>query len=137
MYNEDVARTMEMVWGQAYEAIKDSAKRADYHNYQDAKLIETLVKTMHYAACAGAAEPEYSQAAGPYVPVYDAGSSYQRRDSMGRYSSTGSMGGGYGYAGRRGYSRGSLMDHIEELMGEARTDQERQALERLRKDLDR
>ncbi len=50
---------------------------------------------------------------------YGRGASY-RRDSRGRYARD-------GYA-RDGYSRSSMVDHLEDMMGEAATEREREAL---------
>lgn len=53
--------------------------------------------------------------------TYGHGSSYARtRDPMGRYSGT--------YT--RNYSRGSLLEHLEDMMGEASNDREREELKR-------
>lgn len=80
---------------------------------------------------------EMMEDVGDYSSRYDddmamRGSSYARkRDSMGRYART-----GYGerYSGRRRYSRAEakddMIEQIEEMMADATTEKERQALER-------
>ena len=66
---------------------------------------------------------------------YDRDNSYRgrRRDSRGRYSRDGGGGDG-GYSRRGGYSRDGgkqrMMEQLEELMGSASSEQERQAIRR-------
>lgn len=73
---------------------------------------------------------DYSQRA--YDMSEDYGSSYarRRRDSMGRYASRTDG----RYSGRRRYSRAEakddMIEQIEEMMADATTEKERQALER-------
>ena len=55
---------------------------------------------------------------------YGHGASY-RRDSRGRYARDGYARDGYSSTG---YSRSSMVDHLEEMMGEASTNREREAL---------
>lgn len=64
----------------------------------------------------------------------EGGNSYaRRRDSMGRYSRND----GYSMRGRRGYSRGGdMMEHIDAMMDEAETDEQREAVRRFKKQLE-
>ena len=65
----------------------------------------------------------------------EGGNSYRgrNRDSMGRYSRKN----GYSMRGRRGYSRGDdLMEHVEAMMDEAETDEQREAVRRFKKQLE-
>ncbi len=55
---------------------------------------------------------------------YGRGASY-RRDSRGRYARDSYARDGYSSTG---YSRSSMVDHLEEMMGEASTEREREAL---------
>lgn len=76
---------------------------------------------------------------GDYSRNYDeGGNSYRgrRRDSMGRYSREG-RGGNRG--GRGGYSRngGDLMEHMDMMMEEAETPQEKELIRRFKKELER
>lgn len=75
---------------------------------------------------------------GRYGDNYDHGNSYRgrRRDSMGRYSREG-RGGDRG--GRGGYSRngGDLMEHMEMMMEEAKTPQERELIKRFKRELEK
>lgn len=66
---------------------------------------------------------------------YDGGNSYRgrKRDSMGRYSRD-----GYSRRGR-GYSRDGgedLMEHVDKMMEEAETPQERELIKRFKKQLE-
>lgn len=77
------------------------------------------------------AEQGYSQRHAPYYPYsMDGGNSYQRRDSMGRYSRNNSYrGNGNSYNGN--YSRnGDIVDRLESMMNEAQTEREREAIRR-------
>lgn len=65
------------------------------------------------------------------------GNSYagRRRDSMGRYSRDDGM--SYRGGRRGGYSRGGgLMEHIDMMMDEAETDEQREAVRRFKKQLE-
>lgn len=69
---------------------------------------------------------------GRYGDNYDHGNSYRGRlrDSMGRYS---------GRSERRDYSRnggGNLMGHIDKMMDEAETSEERKIIERFKRELE-
>lgn len=72
---------------------------------------------------------------------YDRDNSYRgrRRDSRGRYSRDGRDDGGYSRRG--GYSRDGgrdrMMDHLEQMMGEASSETERQAIRRCMEQLER
>ena len=61
---------------------------------------------------------------------YNEGGNSYRRDSMGRYSRDD----GYSMRGRR-YSRGGMMEHIDMMMEEADTDEQREAIKRFKKQL--
>lgn len=75
---------------------------------------------------------------GRYGDNYDHGNSYRgrRRNSMGRYSREG-RGGDRG--GRGGYSRngGDLIEHMDMMMEEAETPQEKELIRRFKKELER
>ena len=91
---------------------------------------------------------EYSQAGdwearGRFGDMYsrEGGNSYagRRRDSMGRYSREGDgMRGGNSYrGGRGGYSRdGGMMEHVDMMMDEAETDEQRDMIRRFKKQLE-
>lgn len=70
------------------------------------------------------------EAHGGYYRDYDRGSSYRRRDSMGRYA-----GDGYamGYQRTGGYSGGTMQDHLDAMMREAKTEEERRMIEEMRR----
>lgn len=59
---------------------------------------------------------------GMYSRNYDRGSSYRERDSMGRYAS-------------RGYSGGTMEEHLDAMMRDARTEEERRMIEDMRRKL--
>lgn len=79
------------------------------------------------------------EARGRFGDVYsqDGGNSYagRRRDSMGRYSRDGGDMRGNSYRGGR-YSRGGVMEHIQEMMGEAETEEQREAIKRFRREME-
>ncbi len=63
------------------------------------------------------------------------GNSY-RRDSMGRYSREGGYEDGMSQRrGRRGYSRGGMMEHVDAMMDEAENEEQREAIRRFKKQL--
>lgn len=68
----------------------------------------------------------------------DGGNSYvgRRRDSMGRYSREDGMMRGNSYAHGGRYSRGGMMEHLQEMMGEADTDEQREAIKRFRREME-
>lgn len=57
--------------------------------------------------------------------AYDQGSSYRHRDSMGRYARD-------GYP-RDGYSGGSMQEHLDAMLRDARTEEERRMIEDMRR----
>ena len=98
-----------------------------------ADTIKNLCKIQGYEE-EGYSERSYAQRGGSYDGgSYARGSSYQRRDSMGRYSRDNSYARG-GRGGRGGYSRDeekeTMREQIEELMESANNEKERQALQR-------
>ena len=74
---------------------------------------------------------------GRYGDNYDHGNSYargRRRDSMGRYSGrSGDRGGRGGYS----HNGGDLMEHMDMMMEEAETPQEKELIRRFKKELER
>lgn len=65
----------------------------------------------------------------------EGGNSYRRnRDSMGRYSRDDGYRDGNSMRGRR-YSRGGMMEHIDMMMDEADTEEQREAIRRFKKQL--
>lgn len=65
----------------------------------------------------------------------EGGNSYRRnRDSMGRYSRDDGYRDGNSMRGRR-YSRGGMMEHVDAMMEEADTDEQREAIRRFKKQL--
>ena len=71
----------------------------------------------------------------------EGGNSYggRRRDAMGRYSRDGGMydDGMSRRMSRRGYSRGGdMMEHVDAMMDEAETDEQREAVRRFKKQLE-
>lgn len=73
----------------------------------------------------------------------ETGNSYggRRRDSMGRYSRDGGMGGSYrggnSQRGGRGYSRGGdMMEHVEMMEDMAETPEQKEAVRRFKKQLE-
>lgn len=64
---------------------------------------------------------------GTYSRDYDRGSSYRRtRDGMGRYASR-------AYPMDSGYSGGTMMEHLDAMMREARTEDERRMIEDMKR----
>ncbi len=65
----------------------------------------------------------------------EGGNSYRRnRDSMGRYSRDDGYRDGNSMRGRR-YSRGGMMEHVDAMMEEADTEEQREAIRRFKKQL--
>lgn len=64
-------------------------------------------------------------ARGNYSRDYERGSSY-RRDAMGRYSSR-------GYSRDGGYSGGTMEEHLDAMMRDARSEDERRMIEEMRR----
>ena len=65
----------------------------------------------------------------------EGGNSYRRnRDSMGRYSRDDGYRDGNSMRGRR-YSRGGMMEHVDAMMEEADTEEQRDAIRRFKKQL--
>lgn len=56
------------------------------------------------------------------TPAYDRGSSYRHRDSMGRYA-------------RDGYPGGTMQEHLDAMLRDARTEEERRMIEDMRRKL--
>lgn len=67
---------------------------------------------------------------------YNEGGNSYRRDSMGRYSRDDGMSyrDGNSMRGRR-YSRGGMMEHVDAMMEEADTEEQREAIKRFKKQL--
>ena len=131
--------TMEMVCARAEEALRETARKADFMKPGDVEVLKDLVGLMYKCEClledgggysgnyysysreggSGMMGGEYSRASNNY----EGGSSYaRRRDSMGRYS-------------RRGYSRDGVMDHLDAMMQEADTEEKREKIRRFREQL--
>lgn len=72
------------------------------------------------------------EARGGYYRDYDRGSSYRRRDSMGRYARDGYAMDGYARTGG-GYSGGTMQEHLDAMLRDAKTEDERRMIEDMRR----
>ncbi len=136
------------------DILADSVKELD--SYKEGRLkmneleaIKMITSSVdHISAACEREEDGYSQAGdwearGRFGDMYsrEGGNSYagRRRDAMGRYSREGDgMRGGNSYrGGRGGYSRdGGMMEHVDMMMDEAETDEQRDMIRRFKKQLE-
>lgn len=73
------------------------------------------------------------EARGGYYRDYDRGSSYRHRDSMGRYARDGyPRDEGYARTGG-GYSGGTMQEHLDAMLRDAKTEDERRMIEDMRR----
>lgn len=129
------------------DTLKDG--RLKMNELEAIKMIASAVD--HIGAACEREEGGYSQAGdwearGRFGDQYaregynEGGNSYRRnRDSMGRYSREGGMydDGMSRRMSRRGYSRGGdMMEHVDAMMDEAETDEQREAVRRFKKQLE-
>lgn len=111
------------------KTLRDMRQDGALHDYRKADHVKALFSILAKAKCltedggySGAGEWE---ANGMYGRDYDRGSSY-RRDSMGRYTSR-------GYSRDGGYSGGTMQDHLDAMLRDARTEEERRMIEDMRR----
>lgn len=124
---DDIARKDEMSAGdlEAVHKLTDTIKNID--------KIMILDETNEYSMAG-----DWEAMGRGHFGDYDRGNSYargERRDSRGRYSREGRGGRG----GRRGYSRDGgddLIEHVDRMMDEAETSQERELIKRFKKQLE-
>ena len=130
------------------DTLKDG--RLKMNELEAIKMIASAVD--HIGAACEREEGGYSQAGdwearGRFGDQYaregynEGGNSYggRRRDAMGRYSREGGMydDGMSRRMSRRGYSRGGdMMEHVDAMMDEAETDEQREAVRRFKKQLE-
>ena len=118
--------TMEMVCGIAGKALRDVAREVDMTKPGDAELVKNLMSTIYKAECMTGGEGGYSRSGEWYADgnysrnSYDRGTSYARRR---------------GYSRRDMYSRGSLMEHIDAMMKDAETEEEREKIRRFKEQM--
>lgn len=94
--------------------------------YKLTDTIKNMIKIDMYEEGGGYSGDGEWTANGMYSRAYDRGSSYRRsRDSMGRYSSRDYPMGGY--------SGGTMQEHLDAMMRDARTDEERRMIEDMRR----
>lgn len=110
-----------------YMAEKNELSSTDLdRSYKIMDVIKNIYKIDMYESGGYSGDGEWN-AGGTYSRDYDRGSSY-RRDSMGRYSSR-------GYSRDGGYSGGTMEDHLDAMMRDARTEDERRMIEDMRRKL--
>lgn len=119
--------TIEMVCGIAGKALRDVAREVDLTKPGDAELVKNLMSTIYKADCLAGDDDGYSRtgdwyAQGNYSRMnnYDGGSSYARRR---------------GYSRRGMYSRDSMMEHLDAMMQEAETDDQREKIRRFKEQM--
>lgn len=95
--------------------------------YKLTDVIKNIYKIDMYEEGGYSGDGEW-MANGVYSRDYDRGSSYRRtRDSMSRYASRAyPMDGG-------GYSGGTMMEHLDAMMRDARTEEERRMIEDMKR----
>lgn len=141
--------TLDEMWdivSEHIEEITDDMKKKGVTR-DNLMLADTATHTLKNI-CAVDSDDGYSQAGdwearGRFGDMYardggEGGNSYagRRRDAMGRYASRDD---GMSYRGGRrgGYSRsGGLMEHVDMMMDEAETDEQRDAVRRFKKQLE-
>lgn len=118
---------VEMAGTEASKALRDMMRQGDMHDPNFAEAIKTLVSIAYKADCM-TGDSGNSEARGN---SYDNGSSYRSRHWVrGHYSRDGSD-----YSNRDGYARGSLDDHFDAMIAEAKDGRERQQIENLRRQM--
>ena len=96
--------------------------------YKLTDVIKNIYKIDMYESEGGYSGAGEWTASGGYSRAYDRGVSYRGRDSMGRYTSR-------GYSRDGGYSGGTMEEHLDAMMQEARTEDERRMIEEMRRKL--
>lgn len=118
--------TLEMVGGIAGKALRDVAREVDLTKPGDAELVKNLMSTIYKADCLAGGDDGYSRAGEWYADGnysrtdYDRGTSYARRR---------------GYARRGMYSRGSIMEHLDAMMQEAETPEQKEKIRRFKEQM--
>lgn len=143
---DEFEKLMAMVTGQAEDALEKCAKEADLKNPRDTEHIKDLMKILHYAdgmmtGSSQTAPMDYSRTGGDWRVEgtvgrtdgnsYANGSSYARRGEhwvRGHYSRR---------RGGSGYSGMTMQDHIDAMMADATTPQEREMVDKFRREIQR
>ena len=135
-----MAHYMDTIRDLACGELEKLAQKGKIADRGDAQLIDWLTHTIKSIDTIDAMEEtgysergySYNYRDGDYSEAR--GRRNARRDSMGRYSREGdySRDGGMSYRGysRDGYSRGDMMEHLQRMMNEAQTEQEREKIRR-------
>lgn len=137
---DEFEKLMAMITGQAEDALETLGKRADLTNPRDAEHIKDVMKIMCYADKLMGCEDGYSGAMYSGDGVWAANGDYSTANN-------GNMGGGYSNARRehwvRGhysrrrdpsgrYSRMSMSEHLDAMEREAKTEEEREKIKKMR-----
>lgn len=137
-------RTLEKLRDMLCDELDDYAEKKDMST-ADLEKVHVITDTIKNIdkICIMDEDGEYSQAGdweamgrinGRYGDGYERGNSYRgrKRDDMGRYSRA--------RGGRRGYSRDGgedMMEHVERMMDEAETPEEREVIKRFKREIER
>lgn len=142
-----MAQYMDKIRDLACDELEKIAQKGKIADRGEAQLIDWLTHTIKSIDTIDAMEEAgYSERGYSYNYSYDGDYSESRgrgrnarRDSMGRYSREGrggrdgSSNRGYsrdGYSREGRYSRGDMMEHLQMMMDEAQTEQEREKIRR-------
>lgn len=121
---DEFEKLMAMVEGQAEDALRKCARDADMQDPRKAAHIKDLMKIMHYSeSMMGGTSQAY--------PTYSRDGDWRVEGTIGRSRDD-------GYTSRGRMRRGMTMqDHLDAMASEAMTPQEREMVERFRKEMQR